>query len=103
DRDALPWPMPTARAAQPGATVLAGTEAVVQALWSDILGVDVADAKADFFDLGGSSLTAAQLVSKLRQDHPEITVADVYDAPTLGALAIRIDESDPQAARVDRT
>src|SRR5262249_58013122 len=101
DRDALPCRMPPA-GAQAGVTVVGGTQAVVQELWSDILGVDVADAKADFFDLGGSSLTAAQLVSRLRQNHPEITVADVYDAPTLEALAARIEESDPQITRVDR-
>jgi non-ribosomal peptide synthetase-like protein len=101
DRDALPWPMPTA-GAQAGHTVLDGTQARVQELWGDILGVAVADARADFFDLGGSSLTAAQLVSRLRQNHPDITVADVYDAPTLEALATLIDGSDPQAARVDR-
>ena len=43
----------------------------------------------DFFDLGGGSLTAAQLVSRLRERFPEVTVADIYDDPTLGALAPR--------------
>jgi non-ribosomal peptide synthetase-like protein len=104
DRDALPWPMPTLGAGLGGAatTVLEGTQRVVQELWSDLLGADVVDAKADFFDLGGGSLTAAQLVSRLRVDHPEITVADVYDAPTLEALAARIDDSDPRMTRTDR-
>jgi aryl carrier-like protein len=101
DRDALPWPMPRADA-RVADTTLAGTQAMVQELWSDILGADVADARADFFDLGGSSLTAAQLVSRLRQLHPEITVADIYDAPTLEALATRIDESAPPSRRDDR-
>ena len=101
DRDALPWPMPTA-ASRAGPAVLHGTQAIVQELWSDILGVDVADAQADFFDLGGSSLTAAQLVSRIRLHHPDITVADVYEAPTLEALARRIEESDPEPERVDR-
>ena len=41
----------------------------------------------DFFDLGGGSLTAAQLVSRLRSRFPEVTVADVYEHPTLGGLA----------------
>jgi non-ribosomal peptide synthetase-like protein len=100
DRDALPWPMPTL--ATSVKVDLTGTEAMVQSLWSDILGADVADAKADFFDLGGSSLTAAQLVSRLRSDFPEVTVADVYASPTLGDLAARLDESDPSAPRVDR-
>ena len=38
----------------------------------------------DFFDLGGGSLTAAQIVSRLRSRHPEITVADIYEHPTPG-------------------
>jgi non-ribosomal peptide synthetase-like protein len=100
DRDALPWPMPILSAS--GQAELDGTQAMVQALWNDILAADVADARADFFDLGGSSLTAAQLVSRLRQDYPEITVADVYAAPTLAEMATRLDESDPAAARTDR-
>ncbi len=37
----------------------------------------------DFFDLGGGSLTAAQLVCRLRERFPEVTVADVYDHPGL--------------------
>jgi len=102
DRDALPWPMPTLGAAAQAYVQLEGTQAMVQALWGDILGAEVADAKADFFDLGGSSLTAAQLVSRLREDYPEITVADVYASPTLEELAVRIDESDPASALVSR-
>jgi len=101
DRDALPWPAKTLSA--PGApAALTTTEAMVRDLWHDILGAEVSDASADFFDLGGSSLTAAQLVSALRRDHPEITVADVYEAPTLAKLAVLIDELNPAAARVER-
>jgi non-ribosomal peptide synthetase-like protein len=101
DRDALPWPMPTLGAPVAPA-VLRGTEARIQELWSDLLGAEIGDAGADFFDLGGSSLTAAQLVSRLREDHPEITVADVYAAPTLRELAALVDDMDPAAARVER-
>ena len=60
DRDALPWPMAVV-GGEP-AKPLVGTQARIQALWSDILGVEAADERADFFDLGGGSLTAAQLV-----------------------------------------
>ena len=41
----------------------------------------------DFFSYGGSSLTAAQLVSALRRRYPEVTVAEVYAHPTVGDLA----------------
>jgi non-ribosomal peptide synthetase-like protein len=82
---------------------LEGTAAWVQELWSDLLGAEVDDPAADFFDLGGSSLTAAQLVSRLRARFPEITVADVYETPTLGALAAALDAMEGPAAVSDRT
>lgn len=45
-----------------------------------------------FNDLGGDSLNAAVLVSLLRDDSAtaEITVRDVYEAPTIAALAERL-------------
>ncbi|MEO6511730.1 MAG: Pls/PosA family non-ribosomal peptide synthetase [Nocardioides sp.] len=95
DRDALPWPMKALGAAPPAPLV--GTQAEIRELWGEILGTDVVDASSDFFDLGGGSLTAAQLVSRLRKRYPEITVADVYEAPTLGALATLVDEMDSPA------
>ena len=49
----------------------------------------------DFFDDGGGSLAAAQLVSLLRARYPAVTVADVYDNPRLGDLAQTLDEFDP--------
>jgi non-ribosomal peptide synthetase-like protein len=100
DRDALPWPM----AVMGGKPVkrLEGTAAWIQGLWADILGVDAADDKADFFDLGGGSLTAAQLVSRLRARAPELTVADVYAAPRLGDLAAALDEMDSAPITVNR-
>jgi len=103
DRDALPWPMPTISAgpAVPLAP-LTPTERRLCDLWSDILGASVTDASADFFDLGGGSLAAAQLVSQLRVDHPDVTVADVYAAPTLAALSTMLDELSPAAAPLQR-
>ena len=63
---------------------LAGTEAWIADLWLDVLGAGRADAaRDDFFDLGGGSLTAAQMVSRLRERFPEVTVGDLYEHPTV--------------------
>jgi non-ribosomal peptide synthetase-like protein len=86
DRDALPWPLEA-----DGAAALDGTAALVADAWSRILGSAVGGPGDDFFDAGGTSLTAAQLVARLRETHPEVTVADVYEAPTVGGLAARLD------------
>ncbi len=64
DRDALPWPLP--RTVEPAAAGLGETETWLAELWLEILAASVETREADFFDLGGGSLTAAQLVSLLR-------------------------------------
>jgi non-ribosomal peptide synthetase-like protein len=101
DRDALPWPATPLGAGEVEA--LAGTEAWLKDLWAEILGAEVANARSDFFDLGGGSLTAAQLVSKLRARAPEITVADVYETSRLDRLAVLVDGLTGTDNRSDRT
>ena len=84
DRDALPWPLP---GADEGESNLPPEFTWLAQQWRDVLGVPVADVNADFFDLGGGSLSAAQLVSRIRSRSPEVTVADIYDHPRVGAMA----------------
>ncbi len=97
DRDALPWPLPGAGADSESASELEGTAQWLAGLWNSILGAEANDPQADFFDLGGGSLSAAQLVTALRERFPEVTVADLYDHPRLGALAERLDAAAPAA------
>ena len=84
DRDALPWPLP--RTAKP-AVALDETQQWLAEIWADVLGADVSLPEDDFFDFGGGSLTAAQVVSRIRERYPEIVVGDVYANPTIAALA----------------
>ncbi|WP_353665076.1 Pls/PosA family non-ribosomal peptide synthetase [Microbacterium sp. che218] len=85
DRAALPWPLPGVDA--PAATDFSADEAWLAEQWQAVLGLAVTDRKSDFFDLGGGSLAAAQLVSRIRVRVPEFSVADIYDVPRLGAMA----------------
>ncbi len=91
DRAALPWPLPGSS----DAALLPDTVAWIAERWSAILGVPVASVDDDFFAHGGGSLTAAQLVSAIRERFPTTTVADVYDHPRIGALADALDDSGP--------
>ncbi|WP_345799877.1 Pls/PosA family non-ribosomal peptide synthetase [Microbacterium sp. AZCO] len=84
DRNALPWPLPGVEVPVAG---LSPAEAWLAEQWQAVLGLQVPDRKADFFDLGGGSLSAAQLVSRIRARVPEFSVADIYDVPRLGAMA----------------
>jgi non-ribosomal peptide synthetase-like protein len=103
DRAALPWPLPGADAGPDAdAAADAGTDADpwVADRWRDVLGVT----GGDFFAEGGTSLAAARLVSALRERHPAVTVGDVYDHPTLRALAAHLAALDaPEAPAAART
>ncbi|MER7466678.1 Pls/PosA family non-ribosomal peptide synthetase [Streptomyces sp. NPDC097981] len=110
DRDALPWPLPATagRGPQPGlettgpAEQLYGTEAWLAEQWSETLGVAVTGAADDFFAIGGNSLAAAQLTTRLRTRYPRAAVLDIYQQPALRKLARRLEKSvrDDEAARV---
>lgn len=88
DKKALPWPLP----ASVDAVGLTKTEAWVAQQWVEVLGLDVPGRDADFFELGGSSLAAAALVTRLRDRVPTFAVRDLYDHPRLETLASLIDE-----------
>lgn len=99
DRDGLAWPLesvPTDAEAVP----LTGTAAWLAELWARVLGTRANDA-SDFFDDGGGSLSAAQLVSLLRERFPHVTVADVYENAHLEQLADRLDELTPVGPAAD--
>lgn len=78
-----------AAAEDPGraAAGLSETEAWLAGIWGDVLGAEVGSASDDFFAFGGGSLTAAQLVGRIRERYPEAAVGDVYAYPTIGTLA----------------
>ncbi len=90
DRDALPWPLPEGENGAERA--LAGTAAQLATRWAAVLGSEPASLDDDFFRLGGGSLTAATLVTLLREDYPQATVSDVYAYPRLAAMATRMEE-----------
>lgn len=93
DRAALPWPLPdTEDSLMPALTPVAQA---VAADWQKVLGVSVSSIDDNFFDSGGGSLTAAQLVSLIRSRIPDVTVADIYAHPRFGALCALLEESAP--------
>ena len=80
-----------------------GTLEFVQALWRDLLGVDVVNADSDFFELGGHSLIAARVVASVRQQFgPRLPLTALVEHPTAERFAAAIDtisigESSPSA------
>jgi non-ribosomal peptide synthetase-like protein len=92
DRKALPWPPPQRGGVS--ADGLSGTAAWLAELWAEQLGPLPIALESDFFELGGSSLAAAKLVSRLRGRYPAAAVADVYKHRPLRALAERLEQFD---------
>ncbi|MEU3507432.1 Pls/PosA family non-ribosomal peptide synthetase [Streptomyces longwoodensis] len=92
DRAALPWPLEGLEGGGP-AEELYGTEAWLAEQWHEVLGVPVSGASDDFFAVGGGSLAAAQLTTRLRTRYPAAAVLDVYQYPTLRKLARRLERS----------
>ncbi|MET8628089.1 Pls/PosA family non-ribosomal peptide synthetase [Kitasatospora sp. NPDC004669] len=93
DRNALPWPLATTGSAA-AAETLDGTAGWLAGRWERLLGM-APGRNDDFFALGGSSLTAARLVSELRTRHNGVSVADLYAHPVLGDLAGYLDSLAP--------
>ncbi|MEU5593650.1 Pls/PosA family non-ribosomal peptide synthetase [Streptomyces sp. NPDC020298] len=92
DRGALPWPLEGLETGGP-AEQLYGTEAWLAEQWTEVLGIPVTSASDDFFAMGGSSLAAAQLTTRLRTRYPSAAVLDLYQQPTLRKLARRLEKS----------
>jgi acyl carrier protein len=68
-------------------------EVALADLWSQTLGVERIGAEDDFFDLGGNSLFAVQLVSRIGQRFSiEASAALLFDSRNIRALAAAIEE-----------
>ncbi|MDV7132528.1 non-ribosomal peptide synthetase [Williamsia muralis] len=91
DRRALPAPAPTHHQIEAPRT---DTEIVVAEGWADVLGLPPAEVgrHSEFFDSGGTSLSASRIAGRLRQQtHRDVTVRHILDARTVVALAAVID------------
>ncbi len=89
DRRALPGPDQTRL--EPGQNFVAPRtqiEKVVATAWSEVLGVEQVSIYDDFFTMGGHSLLAMHVVSRLRTTlQAELPLRSFFEAPTIAGLA----------------
>uniref|UniRef100_UPI00209BE581 non-ribosomal peptide synthetase n=1 Tax=Rhodococcus erythropolis TaxID=1833 RepID=UPI00209BE581 len=89
DRKALPEPAFEARLFRAPSTEV---EKIVAQVISDVLGVERVGLDDDFFALGGNSLVATQVTSRLgRALDTTVPVRTLFDAPTVEALAALVE------------
>ncbi|HSL82849.1 MAG TPA: beta-ketoacyl synthase N-terminal-like domain-containing protein [Thermoanaerobaculia bacterium] len=75
----------------PFAAAGTATEREIAAVWERVLGVERVGVDDNFFELGGNSLLGLQLVSELdRELGLALAPVDLFDAPSVGALARRV-------------
>jgi len=93
DRNALPAPdAPTAQ--HEYLAPRNETEEQLARLWADLLGTERVGIHDDFFALGGHSLVAMQLVSRIMQSmQVELPLDALFNAPTIAGLAENISNS----------
>ncbi|HEX6042084.1 non-ribosomal peptide synthetase [Longimicrobium sp.] len=94
DRKALPAPDAGPRAVSQPASA---AERRIAAVWREVLGVEVG-VDDNFFDVGGHSMLVARMQEALREAiGREVSVVELFQYPTVGALAAHL-ESTASAA-----
>ncbi|MFP2933825.1 amino acid adenylation domain-containing protein, partial [Pyxidicoccus sp. 3LG] len=92
DRKALPTPEAPASREDAYVAPSSPTEELLASLWAEVLHVARVGARDNFFELGGHSLLATQVISRIRDTfRVELPLRDLFEAPTVNALAARID------------
>jgi amino acid adenylation domain-containing protein len=87
DRRALPPPH-AATAPGPIQVPMGDTERRMADIWSSLLGLPQVSADADFFDIGGNSLLATRLLSRIEASFGrKVSLASLFKARTVQALA----------------
>ncbi len=100
DRRALPPPepedmLPTAAPVPPRTPL----ERALAAIWSEVLGLPQISVHDDFFDIGGHSLLAAQVVARLRDRLGiEVPLRQMFETPSVANFASRCSRGTRETA-----
>ncbi|NEP28402.1 non-ribosomal peptide synthetase, partial [Moorena sp. SIO3I6] len=88
DRKALPAPDLAISASTEYMAPETETQKVLAEIWAEVLGIEQVGIHDNFFDLGGHSLMATQVVSRVRQAFGnELTLQGLFESPTIAGIA----------------
>jgi amino acid adenylation domain-containing protein/non-ribosomal peptide synthase protein (TIGR01720 family) len=94
DRAALPPPEASPGAAALRAELRGPVEEALAGIFAEVLKATGIGAHDDFFERGGHSLLATQVISRIRTSFGvELPLRTVFEAPTVAALAERVDNA----------
>ncbi len=67
---------------------LSPDELIIMNIWREVLNLEVSDNRGNFFEMGGQSVQAAQVISRLEEVFGvRMTFRQFFDAPTISGLA----------------
>ncbi|MEO7996609.1 MAG: condensation domain-containing protein, partial [Gemmatimonadaceae bacterium] len=79
------------------------TESVLARIWSEVLGAEHIGVHDDFFRLGGYSLVATQIVSRIRSTlKTDAPVRLLFQHPTIATLATALAARDKKPGQLER-
>jgi amino acid adenylation domain-containing protein len=88
NRNALPKPETTDRTAQTVIEPRTPVEKSLVEIWREVLRAERVGVEDNFFEIGGHSLLAMQMMSRARKVlGVEISLREIFEAPTISALA----------------
>lgn len=86
--DVAALPDPLVSATTPAAEPTTEAERVVRAIWREVLGNQDIGVHDDFFALGGHSIKAGQVVTRIRAElRVPVSLRQLFDNPTVASLA----------------
>jgi len=78
-----------------------GMERELVRIWSQLLHIPRIGIRDDFFDLGGDSVLAVQLIARIESEMKlDLSLAEIFDAPTVREMAMRLASGRQSAAAI---
>ncbi|ASS74675.1 hypothetical protein CIG75_06615 [Tumebacillus algifaecis] len=77
-------------------------EETIAGFWAELFGINRPSIQADFFDLGGNSLVAIQLVTRMRKQFGmDFPINTIFESPTIEALAQMVESNQLGQEKLD--
>ncbi|KAF6614169.1 amino acid adenylation domain-containing protein, partial [Paenibacillus sp. EKM101P] len=95
DRKALPAPEGSLQTGADYVAPRTWVEVKLAQIWQDVLGLTQAGVKENFFEIGGHSLRATTLASKIHKElNKPLPLRSIFEAPTIEQLAVVLEQLD---------